>query len=105
MKEVKERTTPDLLELTLQLHSRASDQPQNKEAHEAYIEARQELEKRLQINKNDGIGNVMPILHKIHKLLDVNIDEQEDGDRKEICKIVKMCQDISNDYWMYIDRY
>lgn len=53
MKKVKERTIPDLLELTLQLHSRASSQPNNKEMHDAYVEAKQELEKRLSINGRD----------------------------------------------------
>ena len=52
MKKVEEYTTSDLLELTLQLHSRALNQPNNKEMHDAYIEARQELEKRLPANEN-----------------------------------------------------
>ena len=59
MKKVEEHTSLDLLELTLQLHSRAINQPGNKEMHEASMEARQELEKRLQINKNDFIPDVV----------------------------------------------
>lgn len=47
MKKVKDRTNLELLELTLQLHSRCIDQPKNKQMHEAYIEARREIEKRL----------------------------------------------------------
>lgn len=51
MKKVEERATLELLELTLQLHSRSSSLPYNKEMHDASIEARQELEKRIQTNK------------------------------------------------------
>ena len=58
MKKVEERTTPDLLELTLQLHSRALNQPNNKEMHEAYVEASQELEKRLPVNENAVLRSV-----------------------------------------------
>ena len=46
-KPVKERSNLDLLELVCQLHGRALDFP-SKEMHDAYIEARQEMEKRLQ---------------------------------------------------------
>lgn len=58
MKKVEERTTPDLLELTLQLHSRTLNQPNNKEMHEAYVEARQELEKRLPVNEKAVLRSV-----------------------------------------------
>ncbi len=46
IKPVKERDSLDLLELTLQLHARGMQFP-SKEMHDAYIEARAELEKRL----------------------------------------------------------
>jgi hypothetical protein len=52
MEKVEERTTPELLELTLQLHSRAITQPNNRKMHDAYVEARQGLEKRMQANGN-----------------------------------------------------
>lgn len=58
MKKVEERTNLDLLELTLQLHSRAVSQPHNKEMHDASVEARQELEKRLQVNNNAVLPHV-----------------------------------------------
>lgn len=43
---VKERTTSDLLELTVQLHTRAA-MYNTKELHEAYAEGRNELDSRL----------------------------------------------------------
>ena len=46
MKTPKERNNLDLLELVCQLHYRALSYP-NKKLHNAYIEARQELESRL----------------------------------------------------------
>ena len=58
MKKVQERTNLDLLELTLQLHSRAINQPNNREMHGASVEARQELEKRLQVNNNAVLPHV-----------------------------------------------
>ena len=45
-KSAEERDSLDLLELVCQLHSRALNYP-SKEMHDAYITARQELEKRL----------------------------------------------------------
>ena len=62
MKKVEERTNLDLLELTLQLHSRAINLPNNREMHEASVEARQELEKRLQVNKNAVLPHVSNLL-------------------------------------------
>lgn len=47
MKKVTERTTLDLLELTLQLHSRSLACPKSKDLHDAYVEARSELDKRI----------------------------------------------------------
>ena len=47
-KSPEERNNLDLLELVCQLHYRALAYPSSKEIHEAYIRARQELEKRLQ---------------------------------------------------------
>ncbi len=46
MKTLKERGNLDLLELVCQLHSR-SLRYNTKELHDAYIEARQEMESRL----------------------------------------------------------
>ncbi len=45
-KKVEDRTNADLLELVLQLHSRSLIY-ETKEMHDAYMEARFELEKRL----------------------------------------------------------
>lgn len=45
-KPVKERDTLDLLELVCQLHTRAN-YCQTKEMHDAYVEARTELENRI----------------------------------------------------------
>ena len=45
IKPVKERDNLDLLELVCQLHSRALQYP-SKEMHDAYVEARKELETR-----------------------------------------------------------
>src|SRR5260221_11756018 len=46
-KPVKERDNIDLLELVCQLHSRALMYSANQKMHEAYVEARTELESRL----------------------------------------------------------
>lgn len=46
-KPVKERDNHDLLELVLQLHSRSLQHP-SKEMHDAYVEARTEMESRLE---------------------------------------------------------
>ena len=43
----KELSDLDLLELVCQLHSRALNQPDSREMHDAYIEAREEMESRL----------------------------------------------------------
>ena len=51
-KPVEERDTLDLLELVCQLHSRALIQPGNKNMHDAYVEARQEMERRIKGNNN-----------------------------------------------------
>ena len=50
-KPVKERDTLDLLELVCQLHSRSLNIG-TKEMHDAYVEARQELESRIVANNN-----------------------------------------------------
>ncbi len=63
MKTPKERDNLDLLELVCELHTRSWTRPSNKGMHDAYIEARQELESRLQVktcnllhvSKCDGI--------------------------------------------------
>ena len=49
MIDIKERDTLSLLELVCQLHSRALMHP-SKEMHDAYIEARRELEERITSN-------------------------------------------------------
>jgi hypothetical protein len=46
-KPVKERDSLDLLELVCELHSRSLNQPRNKNMHDAYIEAKQEMERRI----------------------------------------------------------
>lgn len=47
MKTVIERDDADLLEVVCQLHARANMYTNNKVVHNAYIEAREELDKRL----------------------------------------------------------
>lgn len=57
IKNPKELTNLDLLELVCQLHSRVLEFA-SKEMHDAYIEARQELEARLEqkLNKHGVVG-------------------------------------------------
>ena len=55
MKTPKERDNLDLLELVCQLHGRASMYG-NKEQHDAYVEARKELESRLQEPKDNWVS-------------------------------------------------
>lgn len=62
-KPVKERTNLDLLELVCQLHSRALQYP-SKEMHDAYMEARQELEARLEQKLNKHVVMGWPPDHK-----------------------------------------
>lgn len=57
-KPVEERDTLDLLELVCQLHSRALSQPRNKNMHDAYVEARQEMERRIKVNNNFVLADV-----------------------------------------------
>lgn len=57
-KPVEERDTLDLLELVCQLHSRALNQPRNKDMHDAYVEARQEMERRIKVNNNFVLADV-----------------------------------------------
>lgn len=57
-KTVEERDTLDLLELVCQLHSRALNQPRNKDMHDAYVEARQEMERRIKVNNNFVLADV-----------------------------------------------
>jgi len=54
MKTPKERTNLDLLELTLQLHSRALNNL-SLDMHRSYMEARQELELRLEQKLNKPV--------------------------------------------------
>lgn len=59
-KPVKERSNLDLLELTLQLHSRALNNL-SLDMHRSYMEARQDLEARLEQKLNlSGIGSKRP---------------------------------------------
>ena len=76
-KPVKERDNKDLLELTLQLHSRM--ERGNKKMHDAYVEARNELEQRLEAGQHETIvmrwekgqpptdddGDSLPVMGKI----------------------------------------
>jgi len=52
----KERDNLDLLTLTFELHGRAISQPNNKLMHEAYVEARQELESRLKVKTCNNVS-------------------------------------------------
>lgn len=55
---VEKRDTLDLLELVCQLHSRALNQPKSKNMHDAYVEARQEMERRIKANNNFVLADV-----------------------------------------------
>jgi hypothetical protein len=57
-KTVESRDTLDLLELVCQLHSRSLNQPRNKNMHNAYVEARQEMERRIKVNNNFVLADV-----------------------------------------------
>jgi len=48
VKPVKERTTSNLIELSHQLHARTLAHPGSKELHDASVEARKELDERLE---------------------------------------------------------
>ena len=52
MKTLKEREDLDLLQLTLELYSRALMFPESKQMHDNSIEARQELESRIVAYQN-----------------------------------------------------
>ena len=56
-KPVEERDTLDLLELVCQLHSRALNNS-SKNMHDAYVEARQEMERRIKVNNNFVLADV-----------------------------------------------
>tara|TARA_X000001382_G_scaffold123112_1_gene106589 strand:- start:2196 stop:2525 length:330 start_codon:yes stop_codon:yes gene_type:complete len=58
LKPVEERNTLDLLELVCQLHSRALNNPRSKNMHDAYVEARQEMERRIKVNNNFVLADV-----------------------------------------------
>jgi hypothetical protein len=58
-KPVEQRDTLDLLELVCQLHSRALNQPRNKNIHDAYLEARREMESRIKVNNNFVLADVV----------------------------------------------
>jgi len=85
-KPVKERSNLDLLELVCQLHGRALDFP-SKEMHDAYIEARQEMEKRLQEidlpeNKSDGwipVSKRLPEVPKEEDVIEVLVVFERNG--------------------------
>lgn len=62
IKELKDRDDLDLLELVCQLHSRSSTNPQNEKMHESYVEARKELESRLNMYKIYKSHFSMPIM-------------------------------------------
>lgn len=53
-KPVKERDNLDLLQLALELHARTLNFPSNKELHDAAVEAKQELQSRLQPSGPEG---------------------------------------------------
>ena len=57
-KPVEERDTLDLLELVCQLHIRALSQLRNKNMCDAYVEARQEMERRIKVNNNFVLADV-----------------------------------------------
>jgi len=57
-KPVESRDTLDLLELVCELHTRSWTRPSNKEMHDAYVEARQEMERRIKVNNNFVLADV-----------------------------------------------
>jgi hypothetical protein len=43
-------------------------------------------------------------LEKVHEMLELDFDNQEEKEKDQISEIVKMCESISDDYWMYKRR-
>jgi hypothetical protein len=68
MKTPKERDTLDLLELVCQLHSRSLNAG-TKAMHDAYVEARQELESRIVANNNFVLAPVSGSLPCHHNFI------------------------------------
>ena len=66
IKKPSERDSHDLLELVCQLHGRALANPFSEEMHNAYVEAREELEDRFssQISYNAAIQDTLSIIQK-----------------------------------------
>jgi len=52
-------------------------------------------------NSNCNIFDIMPLLRNVHKMLEVDFDEQDDVNKELMSDIVEMCQNIADDYWMY----
>jgi len=88
MKTPKERSTPDLLELVVELHARGLNYP-SKEMHDAYWEARRELERRIGANK---------ISNKMNK-------EEEKIFREIVAKDCKRMAQENNVAWCGISLY
>lgn len=64
-KPVKERDDLDLLELVCQLHSRSLAYP-SKDMHDAYVEARQEMEARIKAKNNFVLA---PVIQRSEQLI------------------------------------
>jgi hypothetical protein len=67
IKPLKERDNLDLLELVCQLHNRALSNPQSKFVHDAYVEARKELESRLQSPTHKSLQEVKDVVARSYK--------------------------------------
>jgi hypothetical protein len=68
LKTPNERDNLDLLELVCELHSRALFQPNNKLMHDAYVEARKELENRLTVENCNSQNMALPSEDQLSKL-------------------------------------
>jgi hypothetical protein len=53
--------------------------------------------------KNEALSifDIMPLLRNVHKMLEVDFDEQDDVNKELMSDIVEMCQNIADDYWIY----
>lgn len=47
------------------------------------------------------LNNAMSTLIEVHKMLEIDFEEQTPEDQNTISSIVEMCDSIKEDYWMY----
>jgi hypothetical protein len=82
MKTVKERDFFDLLELVCELHTRAINFP-SKEMHDAYIEARREIEERQVQQSRLSRERVIELIHSFRNDILVEVQKGSVSDFTE----------------------